>query len=52
VEAPAHWSATEKEDFEERAAILEYQANLPRVKAEIIALREIEARRTRERKKK
>lgn len=39
----------EQEDFQERAAILEYEANLPRAEAEWLArVMVIQARRTRE----
>ena len=35
----------EREDYEERAAILEYEANLPRVEAERLALAMVRAAR-------
>lgn len=50
MEAPAHWSVIEREDFEERAALKEFLGNLPRERAEKEAMREIEDRRKKERK--
>ena len=36
---PAWWGEAEREEFEERAAILEYDANMPRATAEEAALK-------------
>lgn len=42
---PQQWSQAEREDYEERAAILEFMAHLPRDEAESTAFAMIELSR-------
>jgi hypothetical protein len=47
----ATWPAEWREDFEERAAIMEYDGNLPRAEAERLAFEDVNRRRPQRQKR-
>ena len=47
MKPPTHWTEAERDEYEERAAIIEYDGDIPRDRAERMAAERIETKRAR-----